>query len=157
MSARYSVSISLGLETISTGEIETEYLALKYADNDKLYVPVASLALVSRYTGASPEHAPLHKLGSEQWARARLKASKRIHDVAAELLDIYARRAARQGHAYSRPQDEYAAFASTFPFEETPDQEEAPVASLALVSRYTGASPEHAPLHKLGSEQWVRS
>ena len=121
----HGVGRYLGLETISTGEIETEYLALEYAGNDKLYVPVASLALVSRYTGATPEHAPLHKLGSEQWARARRKASKRIHDAAAELLDIYARRAARQGHAYSSPQDEYAAFASTFPFEETPDQEEA--------------------------------
>ena len=114
-----------GLETLKVGEIETEYLALEYAGNDKLYVPVASLALVSRYTGASPEHAPLHKLGSDQWERARRKATKRIHDIAVELLDIYARRAARKGHAYSGPGEEYAMFASAFPFEETPDQEEA--------------------------------
>ena len=114
-----------GLETLKVGDIETEYLALEYAGNDKLYVPVASLALVSRYTGASPEHAPLHKLGSDQWERARRKATKRIHDVAVELLDIYARRAARKGHAYSGPGEEYAMFAAAFPFEETPDQEEA--------------------------------
>ena len=114
----------LGLETIRVGDIETEYLALEYAGGDKLYVPVASLALVSRYTGASPENAPLHKLGSDQWERARKKATKRIHDVAVELLDIHARRAARKGYAYAAPQEEYRAFASTFPFEETPDQEE---------------------------------
>ena len=114
----------LGLETIRVGDIETEYLALAYAGGDKLYVPVASLALVSRYTGASPETAPLHKLGSDQWERARKKATRRIHDVAVELLDIYARRAARKGYAYMAPQEEYQAFVSTFPFEETPDQEE---------------------------------
>jgi transcription-repair coupling factor (superfamily II helicase) len=114
----------LGLETIRVGEIETEYLALAYAGGDKLYVPVASLALVSRYSGASPENAPLHKLGSDQWERARKKATKRIHDIAVELLDIYARRAARKGHACSAPDEEYRAFAATFPFEETPDQEE---------------------------------
>ena len=120
----HGVGRYLGLETLKVGDIETEYLAIEYAGNDKLYVPVASLALVSRYTGASPEHAPLHKLGSEQWERARRKATRRIHDVAVELLDIYARRAARKGHAYSGPGDEYAAFAADFPFEETPDQEE---------------------------------
>jgi transcription-repair coupling factor (superfamily II helicase) len=120
----HGVGRYLGLETIKAGDIETEYLALEYAGGDKLYVPVASLALVSRYTGATPESAPLHKLGSDQWERARRKASKRIHDVAAELLDIYARRAARKGFAYSAPDDEYATFATAFPFEETPDQEE---------------------------------
>jgi transcription-repair coupling factor (superfamily II helicase) len=121
----HGVGRYLGLETLRVGEIENEYLALAYAGGDKLYVPVASLALVSRYTGASPENAPLHKLGSDQWDRARRKATKRIHDVAAELLDIYARRAARSGHAYPAPGDEYAGFAATFPFEETPDQEQA--------------------------------
>ena len=121
----HGVGRYLGLESIRVGDIETEYLALEYAGGDKLYVPVASLALISRYTGASPENAPLHKLGSDQWERARKKATKRIYDVAVELLDIYARRAARKGHAYTAPQEEYRAFASTFPFEETPDQEEA--------------------------------
>jgi transcription-repair coupling factor (superfamily II helicase) len=121
----HGVGRYLGLETLTVGDIENEYLAIAYAGGDKLYVPVASLALVSRYTGASPETAPLHKLGSGQWERARRKATRRIHDVAAELLDIYAPRAARKGHACSAPQDEYAAFAAAFPFEETPDQEEA--------------------------------
>ena len=123
MHEEHGVGRYLGLETLRVGEIENEYLALAYAGGDKLYVPVASLELVSRYTGASPENAPLHKLGSDQWERARRKATKRIHDVAAELLDIYARRAARSGHAYPAPGDEYASFAATFPFEETPDQE----------------------------------
>jgi transcription-repair coupling factor (superfamily II helicase) len=121
----HGVGRYLGLETLTVGDIATEYLAIAYAGNDKLYVPVASLALVSRYTGASPEHAPLHKLGSDQWDRARRKATRRIHDVAAELLDIHARRAARKGHAFGSPNDEYATFAGTFPFEETPDQEDA--------------------------------
>jgi len=120
----HGVGRYLGLERLRVGDIENEYLALEYAGGDKLYVPVASLALVSRYTGALPETAPLHKLGSDQWDRARRKAAKRIHDVAAELLDVYARRAARKGHAYSAPGDEYAVFASSFPFEETPHQEE---------------------------------
>jgi transcription-repair coupling factor (superfamily II helicase) len=121
----HGVGRYLGLETLRVGEYEAEYLSLEYAGGDKLYVPVASLALVSRYTGASPENAPLHKLGSEQWARARHKAGKRIRDAAAELLDVYARRAARKGHAFGEPQDDYAAFAAAFPFEETPDQEQA--------------------------------
>jgi transcription-repair coupling factor (superfamily II helicase) len=119
----HGVGRYLGLETIDAGGIETEYLALEYAGGDKLYVPVASLDRISRYTGATPESAPLHRLGSDQWERARRKAGKRIRDVAAELLDIYARRAARRGHAHAAPQDDYAAFAATFPFEETPDQE----------------------------------
>jgi len=121
----HGVGRYLGLEILRVGEYEAEYLALEYAGGDKLYVPVASLALVSRYTSASPENAPLHKLGSEQWARARQKAGKRIRDAAAELLDVYARRAARKGHAFGSPQDDYAAFAAAFPFEETPDQQTA--------------------------------
>jgi transcription-repair coupling factor (superfamily II helicase) len=112
-----------GLETLTVNDIPAEYLCIEYDGGDKLYVPVASLQLVSRYTGASPEEAPLHKLGGDQWQRARRKAAQRVHDVAVELLDIYARRAAHPGHAYASPQDEYAAFASAFPFEETPDQE----------------------------------
>ncbi|MGB5337479.1 MAG: transcription-repair coupling factor [Gammaproteobacteria bacterium] len=120
----HGVGRYLGLETITAGTIRAEYLALEYSGGDKLYVPVASLALISRYTGAAPEHAPLHKLGGDQWTRARRKAAKRIQDVAAELLDVYARRAARKGHAYTAPDDQYASFAATFPFEETPDQAE---------------------------------
>ncbi|MDD3448118.1 MAG: transcription-repair coupling factor, partial [Gammaproteobacteria bacterium] len=91
----------------------------------KLYVPVSSLHLVSRYTGVDPDQAPLHRLGSEQWQKARRKAAEQVRDVAAELLDLYARRAARKGHAFDYATDQYAAFAESFPFEETPDQEQA--------------------------------
>ncbi len=121
----YGVGRYRGLQTLQTGGIEAEFLMLEYADQDKLYVPVASLHLISRYTGMSPETAPLHKLGSGQWERAKRKAQERVRDVAAELLDIYARREARQGYAYKIDQAQYNAFASEFPFEETPDQQTA--------------------------------
>jgi transcription-repair coupling factor (superfamily II helicase) len=119
----HGVGRFLGLEALSVNDIRAEYLTLEYSGGDKLYVPVAALALISRYTGTAPEHAPLHKLGGDQWQRARRKAAERVRDVAAELLDVYARRAARKGHAVAAPQDEYASFAASFPFEETPDQE----------------------------------
>ena len=99
-----------------------EFLTLEYAGKDKLYVPVASLHLISRYTGASPEAAPLHKLGSTQWEKAKRKARERARDVAAELLDIYARREARSGYSYHIEKEQYQSFSSSFPFEETPDQ-----------------------------------
>ena len=120
--AEYGVGRYLGLETLQTGGVTGEFLSLEYADGDKLYVPVASLDLISRYTGASPENAPLHKLGSDQWAKARQRAIRRIRDVAAELLDVYARRAARSGHRFRWPEAEYRAFESGFPFEPTEDQ-----------------------------------
>ena len=127
----HGVGRYLGLQTLSVGGFETEFLTLEYAGGDKLYVPVASMHLISRYTGSSPESAPLHKLGSDQWQKARRKAAERVHDVAAELLDIYARRAARKGYAARVDDDEYQAFASAFPFEETPDQAQAIEAVLA--------------------------
>ena len=120
--AEYGVGRYLGLETLQTGGVTGEFLSLEYADGDKLYVPVASLDLISRYTGASPENAPLHKLGSDQWAKARQRAIRRIRDVAAELLDVYARRAARSGHRFRWPEAEYRAFENGFPFEPTEDQ-----------------------------------
>ncbi|NOY67371.1 MAG: transcription-repair coupling factor, partial [Gammaproteobacteria bacterium] len=80
----------LGLQKLNVGNIETEFLTLEYADEAKLYVPVASLHLISRYSGASPENAPLHKLGTDRWQKAKRKAAERAHDVAAELLDVYA-------------------------------------------------------------------
>ena len=126
----HGVGRYLGLQKLSVGDLETEFLTLEYAGHDKLYVPVSSLHLISRYTGSSPETAPLHKLGSEQWQKARSRAAQRAHDVAAELLDIYARRAARQGHSFDIHLDEYNAFAATFPFEETPDQAQAIAAVL---------------------------
>ncbi|MEO5702439.1 MAG: CarD family transcriptional regulator, partial [Gammaproteobacteria bacterium] len=118
----HGVGRYLGLQILQVGHIETEFLALEYAGGDKLYVPVSSLQLISRYTGTDTEHAPLHRLGSDQWERAKRKARERVRDVAAELLDIHAQRAARKGHAFPLPDDEYAAFAAAFPFEETPDQ-----------------------------------
>ncbi|MBT2969402.1 MAG: transcription-repair coupling factor [Candidatus Thiodiazotropha sp. (ex Ctena orbiculata)] len=111
-----------GLQTLDVGGMETEFLTLEYARGDKLYVPVSSLHLISRYAGASPENAPLHRLGGDQWEKTKRKAAKQIRDVAAELLEIYARRAARQGVAFPQPDDEYQAFAASFEFEETPDQ-----------------------------------
>jgi len=111
-----------GLQKLQVGDLETEFLTLQYANNDKLYVPVASMQLISRYAGASPETAPLHKLGSDRWNKARRKAMERVRDVAAELLDVQAKRAAKQGHAFNTNSEDYEAFALAFPFEETPDQ-----------------------------------
>ncbi len=113
-----------GLQTLSVGGLQTEFLTLEYARGDKLYVPVSSLHLISRYTGASPDSAPLHRLGGDQWEKIKKKAAEKIRDVAAELLDIHARRAAHQGYAFPRAEQEYAAFASAFEFEETPDQQQ---------------------------------
>ena len=118
----YGVGRYLGLTTLEAGGITAEFLHLEYADNDKLYVPVHALDLISRYTGASPDHAPLHRLGSDQWAKAKRRAIQKIRDVAAELLDVYARRAARPGHAFHWPESDYRTFESGFPFELTEDQ-----------------------------------
>jgi transcription-repair coupling factor (superfamily II helicase) len=120
--AEYGVGRYLGLTTLETGGITAEFLHLEYADGDKLYVPVSSLEQITRYTGASAENAPLHRLGSDQWAKARQRAIRKIRDVAAELLDIYARRAARPGHRFRWSEADYRAFESGFPFEATEDQ-----------------------------------
>jgi transcription-repair coupling factor (superfamily II helicase) len=119
----YGIGRYLGLTTLVAGGTSGEFLQLEYADGDKLYVPVHALELISRYTGASPETAPLHRLGSDQWAKAKRRAIERIRDVAAELLDVYARRAARPGHSFRWREDEYRAFESGFPFEATDDQD----------------------------------
>ena len=111
-----------GLVTLDIGGTSTEYLSLIYAREDKLYVPVSSLHLISRYTGASEESAPLHRLGGEQWLKVKRRAAQKAHDVAAELLEIHARRAAKQGYAYTEETNNYPVFSETFPFEETPDQ-----------------------------------
>ena len=111
-----------GLVTLESGGISGEYLQIEYAKGDKLYVPVAQLQLVSRYSGASPELAPLHSLGGEQWDKAKRKAAEKVRDVAAELLEIQARRHARVGLALQVDRAMYEPFAATFPFEETPDQ-----------------------------------
>lgn len=121
--AEYGVGRYLGLTTLVTGGTSGEFLQLEYADGDKLYVPVQALEVISRYTGASPENAPLHRLGSDQWAKARRRAIQKIRDVAAELLDVYARRAARPGHSFRWQEADYRAFESGFPFEATDDQQ----------------------------------
>ncbi|MEW5755476.1 MAG: transcription-repair coupling factor [Pseudomonadota bacterium] len=121
----HGVGRYLGLQKITAGGMENEFLMLEYQDHDKLYVPVSSLHLISRYSGAAPENAPLHKLGSGQWEKAKRKAKEKIRDVAAELLAIYAQRELRSGFVYRTQLEEYQAFAAAFPFEETPDQEQA--------------------------------
>jgi transcription-repair coupling factor (superfamily II helicase) len=113
---------NMGLVNLDFGEGETEFLLLEYAGDDKLYVPVSQLFMISRYSGGPPESAPLHRLGSGHWEKAKKKALKQIRDTAAELLNLYAQRAARQGHAFKLSLQDYEAFADAFPFEETPDQ-----------------------------------
>ena len=117
----HGVGRYLGLEKIAAGGIEAEFMALEYAGSSKLYVPVASLHLISRYSGDS-DQPPLHKLGSETWAKARAKAAEQVRDVAAELLEIYARRAAKPGFAFAIDESAYTAFAADFRYVETADQ-----------------------------------
>ena len=127
----HGVGRYLGLVALDVGGMPGEFLAIEYARGDKLYVPVAQLALVSRYSGADGEHAPLHSLGGEAWERAKRKAAEKVRDVAAELLVIHAQRAARQGNAIDFDRAIVARFAEGFPFEETPDQQAAIDAVLA--------------------------
>lgn len=111
-----------GLNTIHAGGVEAEYLLLEYANHDKIYVPIAQLSKVSRYTGIDTEHAPLTKLGSKSWDVAKRKAIEEIRDTAAELLNIYARRKAKPGYQHKIPDSSYYTFVKHFPFEETQDQ-----------------------------------
>jgi transcription-repair coupling factor (superfamily II helicase) len=111
-----------GLHNIDLGEGETEFLQLEYAGADKLYVPVAQLHVLSRYAGGPPEAAPLHRLGGDQWEKAKRKAARQARDTAAELLNLYAQRAARTGHPFQVKPHDLDAFAEGFGFEETPDQ-----------------------------------
>lgn len=127
-----------GLTTLDIDQQTAEFLTLEYAAEAKLYVPVADLHLISRYTGSDDELAPLHRLGNENWGKAKRKAAEKARDVAAELLDIYARRAARKGFAYLPPDAGYQSFAASFPFEETPDQERA---ILAVTKDMMAAKP----------------
>ena len=115
----------MGLTSMDLGEGETEFLHLEYAKDTKLYVPVSQLHVISRYSGGSADDAPLHSLGSGNWEKAKRKAAEQVRDTAAELLNIYARRAARQGHAFEYSSHDYQNFADSFGFDETPDQLEA--------------------------------
>ncbi len=119
---QHGIGRYLGLVSMDIGEGATEFLSLEYEGGDKLYVPVSQLHLIGRYSGASPESAPLHKLGSGQWDKAKRKAMQQVRDTAAELLNLYAKRSARPGHAFRFRKNDYEAFVEGFGFEETPDQ-----------------------------------
>ncbi|MDM8358510.1 transcription-repair coupling factor [Pandoraea communis] len=127
-----------GLVSMDLGEGETEFLHLEYSGASKLYVPVSQLHLISRYSGADPDTAPLHSLGSGQWEKAKRKAAQQIRDTAAELLNLYARRAARSGYAFELSPRDYEKFADSFGFEETPDQA---AAIAAVMSDMTSGRP----------------
>jgi transcription-repair coupling factor (superfamily II helicase) len=129
--AQYGVGQYLGLINMDLGDGDTEFLQLEYAKGDKLYVPVANLHLISRYSGAGEGAAPLHKLGTDQWEKARRRAMQAARDTAAELLNLYALRAAREGHAFKFSLHDYEAFAEGFGYEETPDQAAAIAAVMA--------------------------
>ncbi len=121
----YGVGRYRGLRVMQVAGQPAEFLVIEYAGADLLYVPVHALDHVTRYTGGSPESAPWHRLGTEQWSRARRRAADRVRDVAAELLDLYSRRAAREGRSIRFDEDAYRAFEAAFPFEETLDQHDA--------------------------------
>jgi len=122
---QHGIGRYLGLVTMNLGEGPAEFLQLVYANDAKLYVPVANLHLIARYSGAAPDAAPLHELGSSQWDKAKKRAARQAHDTAAELLNLYAQRAARKGHAFKFNLHDYEAFAEGFGFDETPDQQAA--------------------------------
>lgn len=121
----HGVGRYLGLQTIDAGGLASEFVTIEYANEAKLYVPVGNLHLLSRYSGGESESAPLNKLGSDAWEKARKKAAEKIKDVAAELLDIYAQRAAKPGYKYQLEKESYRQFSASFPFEETDDQQHA--------------------------------
>ncbi|MFN3290187.1 MAG: transcription-repair coupling factor [Acinetobacter sp.] len=126
----YGVGRYAGLVTLSIDDQDYEFLQLDYADAAKVYVPVTNLHLISRYSGGDPDLAPLHKLGTDAWSKAKRKALEQIHDVAAELLHIQARRQAKPGFGFELDQGQYMQFASGFAYEETLDQANAIEATL---------------------------
>ena len=118
----HGVGRYIGLEAIESDEGTSEFVRIDYASDAKLFVPVSQLHLISRYTGADAEHAPLHSLGRGDWEKAKKKAAQKVRDTAAELLNLYALRESRKGYAFVRHSTDYEAFCEGFPFEETPDQ-----------------------------------
>jgi transcription-repair coupling factor (superfamily II helicase) len=134
---QYGVGRYRGLHVIDVGGDSGEFLLLEYRDGDKVYVPVHALHLITRYTGGAPESAPLHKLGSDAWSKAKKRAAAAVRDVAAELLDLHARRQSRQAAPLVSGDLEYQTFANAFPFEETPDQAEAIAAVRADLAKST--------------------
>ncbi len=127
---QHGVGRYTGLTTMELGEGQTEFLTLEYLGGDKLYVPVSQLEVINRYSGGPPETAPIHKLGSGQWEKAKKRAAKQVRDTAAELLSLYALRASRKGYSFGLDEHDYAAFSDAFPFEETADQAAAIKATL---------------------------
>jgi transcription-repair coupling factor (superfamily II helicase) len=121
----HGVGRYLGLEQMTAGGQQGEYLKLEYAGSDKIYVPVTDLHKISRYTGADADSAPLQRLGTKQWQTIKRKTAEQVRDVAAELLDVYSRRQASPGHAFKTPDHHFLQFRRAFPFEETPDQTKA--------------------------------
>ncbi len=136
--AEHGIGRYCGLKELDLGEGPVEFLHLEYAKGSTLYVPVAQLHVIARYSGADPEHAPLHQLGSGQWDKARRRAAKQARDSAAELLALYAQRAAREGFKFKLPLNDYQAFSEGFGFEETPDQA---AAIEAVVNDMTSGQP----------------
>ena len=114
-----------GLQWLQVDDQKNEFLVIHYAEEGKLYIPAININVLSRYIGGDPEHAPLHRLGSDQWKKAQVRAKKRAHDAAVELLKTQALRTLRSGRCYTPPRTEYAAFQAGFPYDETPDQEQA--------------------------------
>lgn len=135
---QFGVGRYQGLQTFVLDGLSNEFLCLAYAGDDKIYVPVTSLHLISRYTGADADHAPMHRLGSDVWQREKKKAAEKIHDVAIELLEIYAKRAQAPGHAYHLHKTDYQRFAAGFPFTLTHDQH---VAIEQITEDMTSAKP----------------
>src|SRR5688500_13470114 len=119
---QHGIGRYMGLQEMSFEDGKSEFLVLEYEGGDKLYVPVSQLGVIGRYSGAQPEEAPLHKLGSGQWDKAKARAARQVRDTAAELLALYAKRAARLGHSFSIKQHDLEEFAAGFGFEETVDQ-----------------------------------
>ena len=119
-----------GLITLAIEGQDYEFLQLDYAEEAKVYVPVTNLHLISRYSGGDPDLAPLHKIGTDAWSKAKRKALEQIHDVAAELLHIQARRQSKPGFGFEVDQSLYMQFASGFAYEETLDQANAIEATL---------------------------
>ncbi|MEH6549689.1 MAG: transcription-repair coupling factor [Pseudomonadales bacterium] len=134
----HGVGRYLGLHSLHIDGQDAEFVTLAYAEGAKLYVPVASLHLISRYSGSENEFAPLHRLGNEQWSKAKEKAAREVRDTAAELLEIYARRAARPGTSITVSQEAYQGFTAGFPFEETIDQE---TSILSVIKDMAAATP----------------
>ncbi len=118
----YGIGKYLGLQTLVLEDIPKECFVIEYLGGDKLFVPIENLHLITRYSGSEMQGAPISRLGTDRWQKDKEKALKRVHDIAAELLDIYAKRESKPGFGFKHPEEDFAKFCAEFPFEETPDQ-----------------------------------